>query len=439
MTEIFNTITKNSGKRLKAVRSKRAITILGEFPVRHIQIITRIYHSPAEVIYGFDVDCCCCFFDGSNVFGTTRFLQSLTKRYLLVNPLRRSATYETRLYKYSKRGFCVIVPGLEKPKIKSEVFESVGFGMPKCGLAKLINYDNHYRMPSFCQNRFLGLSRNMLIRLSGILHLYKTQNFETYLKFYDYANQNPSDYTDVVFPYGKTWSPNVLENIVKLSQKCFFWLTKSHKHILVSSEDIDDIIQGNASCHECPDHSAGSLGPLIWETKNCCFQDLEETFGFKRYDSVLSDNILQTSWDDPSVCYGGTPSNLNNSTAPQLPVCQYGSHCYRKNPHHFQEYSHPEGSTHFPKPQKERQWRGEMSIYKSRSPKIYLGPRRDMVRKARYTVIVEPLSKRVPSYRRAMKGTPVPKSNIPMVYTLVPATQRLKRVQRPPIFYLHKV
>jgi hypothetical protein len=49
------------------VRSKNAITLVSQYPYRHIQIILRLYKSPAEILMGFDVDCCSVGFDGANV------------------------------------------------------------------------------------------------------------------------------------------------------------------------------------------------------------------------------------------------------------------------------------------------------------------------------------------------------------------------------------
>lgn len=40
------------------VRSTHAVTIVSQYPYRHIQIVLRLYKSPAEVLMGFDVDCC---------------------------------------------------------------------------------------------------------------------------------------------------------------------------------------------------------------------------------------------------------------------------------------------------------------------------------------------------------------------------------------------
>jgi hypothetical protein len=50
-----------------AFRSTHAITIISEFPYRHIQIVLRLYKSPAEILMGFDVDACSVGYDGERV------------------------------------------------------------------------------------------------------------------------------------------------------------------------------------------------------------------------------------------------------------------------------------------------------------------------------------------------------------------------------------
>jgi len=80
---------------------------------RHIQIVLRLYSSPAEILMGFDIDSCCVGFDGETVWALPRCRRAILKGYNLVDLTRRSLTYEIRLLKYSKRGFAVAVPGLE--------------------------------------------------------------------------------------------------------------------------------------------------------------------------------------------------------------------------------------------------------------------------------------------------------------------------------------
>lgn len=110
--EIYFTIKRNLPSESNAdpdsplvVRSNRAVTIVGKFPCRHIQIITRLYKSPAEVLIGFDVDACAVGYDGTQVWGSERWIRAINKRYNLVNRTRRSFTYESRLFKYGQRFF----------------------------------------------------------------------------------------------------------------------------------------------------------------------------------------------------------------------------------------------------------------------------------------------------------------------------------------------
>ena len=85
---------KNTGSRGEVVRTKRAVTILNQYPYRHVQVILRLYKNPGEVLLGFDIDSCGVGFDGKDVYAETRFRRALTKGYNLVNKSRRSVTYE---------------------------------------------------------------------------------------------------------------------------------------------------------------------------------------------------------------------------------------------------------------------------------------------------------------------------------------------------------
>ena len=52
-----------------------------------IQIVLRTYHSPSEVLCGFDIDCCCVGFDGANVWALPRALTALSRSLIVLNPL----------------------------------------------------------------------------------------------------------------------------------------------------------------------------------------------------------------------------------------------------------------------------------------------------------------------------------------------------------------
>ena len=84
-----------------------------------VQIILRVYHSPAEVLCGFDIDCCCLGFGADErVRALPRALQALRTRQTILNPLHawpRQPSYELRLAKYAARGFKVAATGLLTP------------------------------------------------------------------------------------------------------------------------------------------------------------------------------------------------------------------------------------------------------------------------------------------------------------------------------------
>lgn len=37
---------------------------LAQYPYRSVQIVLRLYSSPAEIVAGFDIDACCACYDG---------------------------------------------------------------------------------------------------------------------------------------------------------------------------------------------------------------------------------------------------------------------------------------------------------------------------------------------------------------------------------------
>lgn len=101
------------------VRTKHAITFVSEYPRRHIQIVLRLYSSPAEVLHGFDIDACCVGYDGLTRLAPHRAVRALMARYNMIDLSRCSPTLEFRLYKYAKRGFSVAYPpnGLRRENI----------------------------------------------------------------------------------------------------------------------------------------------------------------------------------------------------------------------------------------------------------------------------------------------------------------------------------
>ena len=52
-----------------------------------VQVVLRLYTSPAEVLLGFDVDCACCGYDGTAVWALPRCLRALKTGINVLNPL----------------------------------------------------------------------------------------------------------------------------------------------------------------------------------------------------------------------------------------------------------------------------------------------------------------------------------------------------------------
>lgn len=87
----------------------------GNEPIyKTIQIIRRLYKSPAEIIHGFDVDSSCILvnLDGE-IWTTQRGAYSIKNGYNVVNFDRLSPSYEYRLSKYRERGFAIWIPQIE--------------------------------------------------------------------------------------------------------------------------------------------------------------------------------------------------------------------------------------------------------------------------------------------------------------------------------------
>jgi hypothetical protein len=63
-----------------------------------IQIILRQYKCPAEVVYGFDVDCCSILYDGVNYYTTERAQYSQLNKINHFDCDRMSNSY---IYRYN--------------------------------------------------------------------------------------------------------------------------------------------------------------------------------------------------------------------------------------------------------------------------------------------------------------------------------------------------
>jgi hypothetical protein len=136
IAHVYEVIRKNAGKVI-VLRTNRTLTFAAGYPHRHVQIVLRLYQSPAEVLLGFDLDSVGVGYDGDRVWALPRTRRALNYRYNIADPSRqtyRTTSYEYRLWKYrlhyfvtlitiiSKRGFAVAVPGFKRSYVNSEIY-----------------------------------------------------------------------------------------------------------------------------------------------------------------------------------------------------------------------------------------------------------------------------------------------------------------------------
>ncbi|ORZ31172.1 hypothetical protein BCR44DRAFT_1276921 [Catenaria anguillulae PL171] len=138
MEEIYDQITDAVPFEMVAIRTTHSVSICAQFPYRHIQIILRLYASPAETLMGFDVDSCAVATRQPSLAHATCPLCFLTQTNT-VDMTRRSPTYESRLAKYAKRGFEVRVPSLRRDEIDPQIYER-SFDKVR-GLARLLLFE----------------------------------------------------------------------------------------------------------------------------------------------------------------------------------------------------------------------------------------------------------------------------------------------------------
>ena len=87
------------------VKTPNTVTVGCGLIGRTFQVILRLYESKADVLNGFDIDCCCVGYDGTQALITPRCITALRTRINTVNLEIRGESYECRLLKYVERGF----------------------------------------------------------------------------------------------------------------------------------------------------------------------------------------------------------------------------------------------------------------------------------------------------------------------------------------------
>lgn len=315
--------TKEKGKGVHIIRTVNAVTIICSYPFRPVQIILRQYKTPAEVLLGFDIDSCTVGYDGTTneLYAMERFKRSMTKGYNLVNQSRRSTTYEQRLFKYSLRGFSVIIPGLRVDKIRKDLFDRNETLKSMRGLKKLLYYD----------------------------HLSKTKK-RNYLFNQESSIVKESDYSgDLDIPFGPNYDH---ERILKLlnykDRKRFFAIIMNNKKARAKGEQpstkpsrlIENILF---------DDSGKPIQQLTWIKETPAYQDLDNnhrrlmvgSFHLPPLDEKWDQGVYIDDNDDNNISNGGGSSSISKISTPSTTtefkdtssiISKFKSHLYSKSP-----------------------------------------------------------------------------------------------------------
>lgn len=266
---IVDVVERNSGNGQAAiVRTQHALTIIGDYPRRHVQIILRLYMNPAEVLMGFDIDCCCVGYDGSKVLALKRARRAINRRYNLVDLSRRSLTYETRLFKYSKRGYAVLVPGADLTAVSPNVFTYCVSQLK--GLAKLLLLEKQ------CDAGWKVVPASSSVKSAmakKVRKVDKTDDASERLLEFEERDAEPSDYDNVMIPWGPQWSAGLILRYLQRDDQASFFAAKArdstaHKHVFVAG--VREVLSGTSCwCSECKRGSTptdGVSGQIQWTT-----------------------------------------------------------------------------------------------------------------------------------------------------------------------------
>ena len=121
INKIYEAVRDSIPWDVTCIRTKHTVSIHSQYPYRAVQIVLRLYSSPAEVLAGFDVDAPCCAYNGERVYANPRAIVAMMRQANTVDVTRRSPSYEVRLSKYSSRDFEVYVPQLNRADIDPTV------------------------------------------------------------------------------------------------------------------------------------------------------------------------------------------------------------------------------------------------------------------------------------------------------------------------------
>ncbi|KAF8826350.1 hypothetical protein HHX47_DHR5000307 [Lentinula edodes] len=198
------------------VRTKHTVSIHSQYPYRSVQIVLRLYTSPAEILAGFDIDAPCCAYDGRRIWANPRAITALMRQCNTIDVTRRSPSYEVRLTKYSSRAFEIYVPNLCRADIDPTIYERSIVRVE--GLARLLVFEK-LKYPN-AREIFLQSRRTLRGRSyanSVPYYIRKKRTLKGDLKnevAIGGLEMNSYDVVSLHIPYGPGWDARKIDKLI---------------------------------------------------------------------------------------------------------------------------------------------------------------------------------------------------------------------------------
>ncbi|PPQ82853.1 hypothetical protein CVT26_008103 [Gymnopilus dilepis] len=261
------------------VRKANVVSIHTNYPHCPVQIILRLYQSPAEVLAGFDVDAACCAYDRKTVWVNPRSLAAIIRQANTIDITRRSPSYKMRLAKYASRGFEVYIPSLKRAEVNPAVSHAANV------LREALTYTYLRYTTGICrpgQKALLACSFwSDAILITGIIETTaqrpRARRPYPRLTIEQAALSASSNYDCGVgvakIPYGPKWTAKKIQNLVfsRLPRKIFgsptlFFkaphnqLNMGHRHVIFAGTMQECLQSFCSACSPLP----GSLNKDIY-------------------------------------------------------------------------------------------------------------------------------------------------------------------------------
>lgn len=202
------------------IRTKHAITIASQYPIRHIQIVLRLYKSVSEILTGFDVDSSCFAYNGSQVYGTPRGVAAFLTQCNTVDLTRRSPSYENRLFKYATRGFEIYCSDLDRDRIDPTIYERA-FARVQ-GLARLLVLErlpkeldrDEYRDQRRLERARPAVNQSWKNKQGRLRENFKDKDPQDVAEWVMEEQDDVANYHTFTIPYGPRYSAKKIEKLV---------------------------------------------------------------------------------------------------------------------------------------------------------------------------------------------------------------------------------